>query len=61
MDGEPKKYDGTPAKAVYPENEAVCPFCGTKGFDLVGLKMHFVLGWCDVYETVGGSAVTQSK
>jgi hypothetical protein len=25
-----------------------CPFCKRGGFDLIGLKNHIRLGWCDV-------------
>lgn len=25
-----------------------CPFCNEPGFDLVGLKMHLIRGWCEV-------------
>lgn len=28
----------------------LCPFCDEGDFDLVGLKMHFENGWCEVYE-----------
>ena len=27
-----------------------CPFCGEKDFDLIGLKIHFNRGWCQVFE-----------
>ena len=27
-----------------------CPFCGEKDFDLIGLKIHLLRGWCDVFE-----------
>lgn len=27
--------------------DGVCPFCGDDGFDLVGLKIHNVNGYCD--------------
>lgn len=27
----------------------ICPFCDEKDFDLIGLKMHFLRGWCDKY------------
>lgn len=30
----------------------VCPFCGEGDFDLIGLKMHLTLGWCDKYNAV---------
>ena len=39
-------------KNVGNETEYVaCPFCGEKDFDLIGLKTHFLNGWCDVYES----------
>ena len=28
------------------DNQVICPFCGEKGFDLIGLKTHFERGWC---------------
>jgi hypothetical protein len=28
-----------------------CPFCGEIDFDLVGLKHHFEMGYCDVYNS----------
>jgi hypothetical protein len=33
--------------------DVVCPFCGEGDFDLVGLKTHFLRGWCDKFnETI---------
>lgn len=29
--------------------EVMCPFCWATGFDQIGLKHHFVMGWCEVY------------
>ena len=29
-----------------------CPYCGEHGFDLVGLKIHFEMRFCEKYETV---------
>ena len=29
-----------------------CPFCNTPDFDKIGLKHHFEMGWCEVYEKV---------
>lgn len=26
-----------------------CPFCKRPDFDLIGLKTHFVLGFCPIY------------
>lgn len=45
----PKRYDGSDAKQPYPESEAVCPFCGEPGFDLIGLK-HHLFQWCQVFD-----------
>ena len=28
------------------DNQVICPFCGEKDFDLIGLKTHFERGWC---------------
>ena len=27
-----------------------CPWCGEDDFDLVGLKLHILQGWCDAYD-----------
>ena len=29
--------------------EVICPFCIEGDFDLVGLKIHFIRGYCDVF------------
>lgn len=29
--------------------ELTCPFCSEAEFDAIGLKRHFLLGWCDVF------------
>ena len=31
------------------DSDVVCPFCGECDFDLVGLKMHLLRGWCDKF------------
>lgn len=35
-----------------------CPWCGEDGFDLPGLKMHLMRGWCQPYED---SAWTETR
>lgn len=30
--------------------DVICPFCKEKDFDLFGLKIHFLNGWCEVFE-----------
>lgn len=30
-------------------NNIKCPFCGETRFDLIGLKIHFLRGWCEKY------------
>jgi hypothetical protein len=30
----------------------ICPFCKVDGFDLIGLRAHYDLGWC---ETLNGT------
>lgn len=30
--------------------DVACPFCEEKGFDMIGLKMHLIRGWCEVFE-----------
>ena len=32
--------------------ELVCPFCGEREFDDIGLKMHLLNGWCEPFEKV---------
>lgn len=27
--------------------EVICPFCKSSGFDLIGLRGHYDLGWCE--------------
>ena len=27
--------------------EVICPFCKSTGFDLIGLRRHYDLGWCE--------------
>lgn len=27
--------------------EIICPFCGGDAFDLIGLRRHYDLGWCE--------------
>jgi len=29
--------------------DVTCPFCKEKGFDLIGLKYHFEMGYCKPY------------
>jgi hypothetical protein len=33
-------------------DSVTCPFCGETDFDLIGLKIHFTRGWCEVYDNV---------
>lgn len=33
-----------------PSQDIVCPFCGEKSFDLVGLKFHLISGWCEPFD-----------
>ncbi len=30
-------------------DEFMCPFCRQHGFDLIGLKHHYEMGYCDKY------------
>jgi len=32
-----------------PNCEIVCPFCSEGDFDLIGLKMHLLAGWCEPF------------
>jgi hypothetical protein len=32
--------------------QAICPFCKEEDFDLVGLKHHFDMGYCDKFKTI---------
>lgn len=36
-------------KEPYGNPGCVCPFCGDSDFDLIGLKLHFLLGFCEVW------------
>lgn len=29
--------------------ELVCPFCNEQDFDLIGLKIHLIKGYCDKF------------
>jgi hypothetical protein len=29
-----------------------CPFCGEDDFDLIGLKMHLIRGWCEAFDNL---------
>lgn len=31
-----------------------CPFCDDTGFDMVGLKHHFIAGYCDKFNETKG-------
>ncbi len=35
------------------EFDGICPFCGESDFDLEGLKIHLVRGWCEPFEQLG--------
>ena len=39
-------------KLEIPNDEVSCPFCGEKGFDLIGLKSHFTNGDCEKYNEI---------
>src|SRR5688572_7726939 len=41
---------GTRDQTVSAFVEMTCPFCGEAEFDPVGLKLHFLNGWCDEFE-----------
>ncbi len=30
-----------------------CPFCESHDFDLLGLKIHLLNGWCDRFNGIG--------
>lgn len=32
--------------------DVVCPFCGEGDFDLIGLKMHLNMGWCNEFNDI---------
>lgn len=34
------------------EKTIYCPFCYEDDFDLIGLKIHLINGWCDVFNGV---------
>jgi len=29
-----------------------CPFCNDDDYDLIGLKMHLLRGWCEKFDTL---------
>jgi len=33
-------------------SDVICPFCGEKDFDLLGLEMHLERNWCSVFGNV---------
>ena len=33
-------------------SDYVCPFCGERDFDAIGLKIHLIRYWCDVYNAL---------
>ena len=35
----------------------ICPFCKESEFDLIGLKMHFEKGWCEIYNSTSTRGV----
>lgn len=37
------------AYATPKQSLIACPFCGDTDFDLIGLKIHLVRGWCDKF------------
>lgn len=37
---------------LIPDEVVECPFCHETNFDLIGLKLHFERGWCDVYNHI---------
>jgi hypothetical protein len=38
-----------------------CPFCGETDFDLIGLKIHFMRGWCDVWNVTPDTHVVAAQ
>jgi len=34
------------------DEDRVCPFCGERGFDLIGLKAHLQHGDCEKFESL---------
>jgi len=32
--------------------EIKCPFCGEDDFDLFGLKIHLLNGWCEIFNSI---------
>ena len=39
------------AIAIDPEScDVVCPFCGEGDFDLIGLKAHYLSGYCPAFD-----------
>jgi hypothetical protein len=42
-------------------NDLSCPFCGEGDFDKIGLKIHFVNGWCDIFNDTDVLAHLKTK
>jgi hypothetical protein len=38
-----------------------CPFCGEGDFDLIGLKAHFLRGWCDAFNDTEGLSASRAR
>ena len=39
----------------------ICPFCGEDDFDLIGLKIHLNVGWCDPFNNCPPDFTPQEK
>lgn len=37
--------------------DIICPFCGEKGFDKIGLKLHIERSRCDDYNNIDISKI----
>lgn len=41
--------------------EVICPFCKEADFDLIGLEIHLMNNWCDIYGTLRAAAKQKSS
>lgn len=50
---EPRADADASPPGGFADGDGVCPFCGERDFDLVGLKGHFEKGYCGIYNETG--------
>jgi len=48
-----KRYDEDCAECEADSSDIVCPFCQEGDFDLIGLKAHYLRGYCQRFNDTG--------